>query len=135
MKRIMFCMGLRRLSATPFTMALLTASVSSAQNVQQDPKSIEFFEKQVRPILISRCVTCHGPKQQFGSLRIDSREALLHGGDRGPAIVPGDAQLSLLAKAIRHDGLKMPAGGKLAEGEIADIEKWINMGAPWPIDT
>ena len=73
-----------------------------------------------------------GRSQQFSSLRVDSREALLKGGNRGPAIVPGDANLSLLAKAIRHDGLKMPVGGKLAAEEIAAIEKWINLGAPWP---
>ena len=37
-------------------------------------------------------------------------------------------------KAVRHDGLKMPVGGKLAAEEIAAIEKWIQLGAPWPID-
>jgi hypothetical protein len=65
-------------------------------------------------------------------LRVDSREALLKGGSRGPAIVPGDATLSLLAKAVRHDGLKMPLGGKLVPEEIAAVEKWITLGAPWP---
>jgi hypothetical protein len=67
-------------------------------------------------------------------LRVDSREALLKGGSRGPAIVSGDAKLSLLMKAINHDGLNMPLGGKLAIEEIAAIEKWINLGAPWPTD-
>ncbi len=94
----------------------------------------EFFEKQIRPLLVSRCVSCHGPAQQFSSLRLDSREALLKGGNRGPAIVPGDASLSLLAKAVRHDGIKMPVGGKLAANEIEALEKWINLGAPWPND-
>jgi len=79
-------------------------------------------------------MSCHGQAQQFSSLRVDSREALLKGGNRGPAIVPGDASLSLLAKALRHDGLKMPVGGKLAAEEIAAIEKWIGLGAPWPAD-
>src|SRR5438132_5686120 len=79
-------------------------------------------------------MSCHGPTQQFSSLRVDSRQALLKGGSRGPAIVPGDASLSLLAKAVPHEGLKMPVGGKLAAEEIAAIEKWINLGAPWPAD-
>jgi hypothetical protein len=74
---------------------------------------VEFFEKQVRPVLSANCYSCHGPQQQFSSLRVDSREALLQGGNRGPVLIPGDAKLSLLAKAIRHDGVKMPAGGKL----------------------
>lgn len=99
-----------------------------------DAKSIELFEKQVRPVLAAKCYSCHGPEQQFSSLRVDSREALLKGGNRGPALVPGDATLSLLAKAIRHDGLKMPVGGKLADAEIAAIESWISAGAPWPAD-
>ena len=97
-----------------------------------DPSSIEFFEKEVRPLLVKYCVSCHGPAQQLSSLRVDSREALLKGGTRGPAIVPSDAKGSLLVKAIHHDGLEMPLGGKLSVEEIAAIEKWINLGAPWP---
>src|SRR6266567_55098 len=106
----------------------------AADALKQDPKAIEFFEKQVRPLLVARCASCHGASQQFSMLRVDSREALLRGGNRGPAIVPGDAQISLLAKAIRHEGLKMPVGGKLEADEIAAFEKWINLGAPWPSD-
>src|SRR5258708_40281239 len=120
--------------AMPLAFALVAVSVS-ADDRKPDPKSIEFFEKQVRPLLVARCASCHGPAQQFSSLRLDSREALLRGGTRGPAIVPGDAKASLLARAIRHDGLKMPVGGKLDGGEIAAIEKWINLGAPWPNDS
>src|ERR1700680_755054 len=93
----------------------------AADGAKPDPKSIEFFEKQIRPVLASRCISCHGRAQQFSSLRVDSRDALLKGGNRGPAIVPGDATLSLLAKAIRHEGIKMPMGGKLAESEIAAL--------------
>jgi len=103
-------------------------------DLKPDPRSIEFFEKEVRPLLAKQCLSCHGQTQQFSSLRVDSRQALLKGGSRGPAIVPGDASLSLLAKAVRHEGLKMPVGGKLAAEEIAAIEKWINLGAPWPAD-
>ena len=115
-------------------LAIVPLDVSAAEDLKPDPSSIEFFEKEIRPVLLKNCVSCHGPTQQFSSLRVDSREALLKGGNRGPAVVPGDANLSLLAKAVRHDGLKMPVGGKLAAEEIAAIEKWIQLGAPWPID-
>ena len=127
----------RRYSTLPLAFALAAVgplSVSAADDIKPDPKSIEFFEKQVRPLLVARCTSCHGPSQQFSSLRLDSREALLRGGTRGPAVVPGNAKSSLLARAIRHDGLKMPVGGKLDGDEIAAIEKWINLGAPWPND-
>jgi hypothetical protein len=105
---------------------------ATADSAKPDASSLELFEKEVRPVLMNRCVSCHGPSQQFSALRVDSREALLKGGNRGPAIVPGDATLSVLAKAIRHEGLKMPLGGKLKDEEIAAIEKWIILGAPWP---
>src|SRR5580704_12029624 len=94
--------------------------------------ALELFERDVRPVLAARCFSCHGPQQQFSSLRVDSREALLKGGNRGPAVIPGDPKLSLLARAVRHDGLKMPAGGKLPNEQVAAIEKWITLGAPWP---
>jgi len=115
----------RRSSAIRITLAVLAAGTLSlaAGDSKPDSKSIEFFEKQIRPVLVSRCVSCHGPTQQFSSLRVDSRDALLKGGNRGPAIVPGDASLSLLAKAIRHEGIKMPVGGKLATSEIDALEK------------
>ena len=115
------------------TLSFLTSStVIAAEDPKPDPSTIEFFEKQVRPLLVKQCISCHGPAQQFSSLRVDSREALLKGGNRGPAIIPGDATLSLLAKSVRHEGLKMPMGSKLAPEEVSAIEKWITLGAPWP---
>src|SRR5215468_1718643 len=73
-----------------------------------------FFENQVRPLLVKACLECHGPKKQRSSLRVDSRDALLRGGDGGPAIVPGDAAKSPLIDAVRHQGdLRMPPRAKL----------------------
>jgi len=123
---------LRSLLVALFVPVTSSLPVHAAEESKPDPSSIEFFEKQVRPLLLKQCISCHGQAQQFSSLRVDSREAMLKGGNRGPAIVPGDATLSLLAKAVRHEGLKMPLGSKLAPEEIAAIEKWINLGAPWP---
>ena len=53
-----------------------------------DPADLEFFEKEVRPVLVKRCQSCHGAKMQKGDLRLDSREAALKGGKAGPAVVP-----------------------------------------------
>jgi len=117
------------------TLLAMALPVVAGEDPKPDPSSLEFFEKQVRPLLVKQCISCHGEAQQFSSLRVDSREALLKGGNRGPAIIPGDANLSLFAKAVRHEGLKMPMGSKLAPEEIAAIEKWINLGAPWPSAT
>ncbi|MDX1979482.1 MAG: DUF1549 domain-containing protein, partial [Bryobacteraceae bacterium] len=93
----------------------------------------EFFEAKVRPVLAAQCYQCHGPDKQFGGLRVDSREALLAGGKRGPAVMPGKPDESLLLRALRHqDGLQMPMGGRLKDGEIAAMEQWVKDGAPWP---
>lgn len=97
----------------------------------------DFFEKRVRPVLHEQCVKCHGPEKQKAGLRVDSREALLRGGDTGPALVPGHAASSLLIKAVRHADadLKMPPpkeAPKLAEAVIADLETWVQSGAVFP---
>ena len=94
---------------------------------------MEFFEKQVRPLLVARCYKCHGPADEAkGGLRLVSRDAVLAGGDSGPAVVEGKPDESLLFEAVKHDGLKMPPDGKLADQEIAALRKWIELGAPWP---
>jgi hypothetical protein len=101
-----------------------------------EPVNDEFFEKKVRPILVERCVSCHGKEKQKGDLRLDSREAALKGGDTGPAIAPGEPEKSLLVKAIRYTdtGLQMPKKGKLPAEQIAVLETWVKGGAPWPAD-
>jgi mono/diheme cytochrome c family protein len=94
---------------------------------------IEFFEARVRPILAEHCQKCHGRQKQWASLRLDSRAALLKGGESGPAIVPGRPSESLLIQAIRQTGdVAMPPDGQLAAEQIAAIEQWIKRGAPWP---
>ena len=63
----------------------------------------EFFEKNVRPVLVRQCLTCHSsPTSPMGGLRLDSREAILKGGTRGPAIVPGKPAESLMLRAVRQ---------------------------------
>jgi mono/diheme cytochrome c family protein len=93
----------------------------------------EIFEKKVRPVLRQHCFACHGERRAGGGLRLHTREALLKGGDNGPAIVLGDPDKSLLVQVLSHDGkIKMPPSGVLKEQEIADFSAWIKQGAPWP---
>ncbi len=93
----------------------------------------EHFEKRVRPLLVEKCVSCHGADKAKGGLRLDSRAAFLKGGDSGPVAVPGKPAESLLVKAIGYAGdLRMPPKGKLADTEIALLSRWIEAGAVWP---
>ena len=92
------------------------------------------FESEVLPVLRSRCFACHGPLRQRGNLRLDSRPAMLIGGGRGAAIVPGDAETSLLVSAIRReDELEMPPPRPLDDTERELLEAWIVAGAEWPL--
>jgi hypothetical protein len=97
------------------------------------PEATDFFESRVRPILVDQCIKCHGPKKQSSSLRLDSREAAMKGGDSGPSLVPAEPDESLIVRAVAHthEELKMPPSGKLPEASVAIIRQWVALGAPW----
>ena len=110
----------------------LTAPTPAGDNRRRSPAE-EFFEKKVRPVLVENCLECHGVRKQRGGLRLDSRAALLVGGDSGPALVPGKPDKSLLIKAVHYgDKLQMPPKGRLKRTQVADLAKWVEQGAPWP---
>src|SRR5262249_59302046 len=107
--------------------------VPARTQAQQPNPAADFFERNVRPVLVERCLSCHGPEKAKSGLRLDTREAMLTGGDGGPVVVPGKPKDSRLVAAVRQSGeLKMPPSGKLPDREIAALEKWVELGAPWP---
>ncbi|HZT81352.1 MAG TPA: c-type cytochrome domain-containing protein [Gemmataceae bacterium] len=83
----------------------------------------DFFERKVRPLLVERCYQCHSAqaKKRRGGLLLDSRGAILRGGDTGPAVVPGQPDKSLLLRAVGYgdERLQMPPKGKLPDRDIA----------------
>lgn len=99
-------------------------------------EQLEFFESNIRPVLVDRCYGCHeSAGTSEGALILDHREALRRGGQSGQLLDFKNPAQSLLMKVLRHelDGLEMPQGEeKLSEAIIADFEKWIAMGAPDP---
>lgn len=115
-------------------LSLLLAADEPATVPDPSAEQLQFFEADVRPVLVEHCQKCHGAQKEWAGLRLDSREAMLRGGDSGPAIVPGEPDKSLLIRAIRHDdpNLKMPEDGKLSDGQIANLVRWVEMGAPFP---
>ncbi len=99
------------------------------------PDQIEFFEKNVRPILADNCYDCHGSHRHENGLRLDSRDAILRGSDYGVIAQAGNPAASKILKAIKHvAGVEaMPKkADKLSDLQIANIEKWIALGLPWP---
>ncbi len=95
----------------------------------------EFFEKQVRPILVARCYQCHSGAKTSGGLSLETRAGWQRGGDSGAAVVPGKPDESPLIEAINYRSLEMPPsdkGGKLSDAEIVALTTWVTRGAPDP---
>jgi hypothetical protein len=110
--------------------ALLLFAGGSGADV--DPAA--HFQDRVLPLFQARCMSCHGPEKQKGGLRLDSRAAVLRGGDSGPAILAGDPEKSLLIQVVRqtHAEIKMPPKEKLAADQVGLLVQWIKEGAVWP---
>lgn len=115
---------------------LLALNFSRSPAAEPDAGTIAHFEKQVRPLLVEHCHECHSTKanKTRGGLALDSREAILKGGDSGPAVVPGKPEKSLLVSAVHatKSELQMPPKGKLRPAQIAALETWVRDGAVYP---
>jgi hypothetical protein len=115
--------------------AAAPGSSGRSEPVQPEAK-VAFFEKKVRPILVSHCYTCHSAETKpAGGLRVDDRNGLLVGGNNGPAIVPGQPDKSLLLKRVSQKEAKrrMPLEGEHLSGEqVAILTQWVRDGAAWP---
>src|SRR5262249_3980389 len=114
----------------------LTVFFAASTARAETPASEEFFEKEVRPLLIEHCQKCHGDKKPKGGLSLTSRDAVLKGGDTGPAAVAGKPENSLLIHAVRYnDTPQMPPKRKLSDRKIAALSRWVQLGLPWPRKT
>jgi len=99
-----------------------------------DDVGIAFFETSIRPLLVAHCQACHGPDKQESDLRLDTYTGMMTGGVTGPAVVASEPKQSLLLTAVEYGDatLQMPPKGKLSKQQIADLRRWIEMGAPHP---
>jgi len=99
-----------------------------------DAASLQFFQKEVRPLLETHCLKCHGAEEKVkGGLRLTSRQAILQGGDLGPVVKLDAPEQSLLLGAIGYtdDHLRMPPKGKLPPEAVATLTKWVQTGLPF----
>ncbi len=108
--------------------------LGTAQSVvAAEPSDAAFFETKVRPLLIAKCQECHAGDKAKAGLRLDSREAILAGGESGIAAVAGKPDESLLIEVIGYrNALQMPPKAKLPDAEIAILTDWVRRGLPWP---
>lgn len=95
------------------------------------------FDRDVKPIFVQHCLSCHGSDKQKGGLRLDRKADALKGGDSGPAIVPGKLAESSLLRLVSgedKDTVMPPKGERLSDKQVAVLRAWIEQGAKWPDD-
>ena len=95
-------------------------------------RDARYFDERVAPILTRRCLGCHNAELMNGGVSFTDRASLLKGGQRGPAIVPGRPEASVMIQALRHEGqLQMPPGPVLPGKEVKVLTEWVRRGAVW----
>ncbi|MCG3196252.1 MAG: hypothetical protein GHCLOJNM_00724 [bacterium] len=95
------------------------------------------FTADIRPILESKCFSCHGAAKQRAGFRLDTRAGLLAGGNTGPAVAPGDSTRSLLVRyvaGVDPDVIMPPEGDPLTPEQVGLLRAWIDQGVEWPDD-
>jgi formylglycine-generating enzyme required for sulfatase activity/mono/diheme cytochrome c family protein len=94
------------------------------------------FALDVKPILESTCLSCHGQEKPKGGLRLTTRAKAIEGGDGGTSLVPGDpAKSPLYTTTILpadHDNIMPPKGDTLTKSQTETLRLWIEQGADWP---
>ena len=114
---------------------ILTAGLAIAALALSAPSGEDLYRGTIQPALKQQCLGCHGEANTFAKLDLRTREAALKGGQRGPAIVSGDPDASLLVGSIDHAGdLRMPPGGadKQLSAELRQaFREWVAAGAPY----
>ena len=118
----------------PLFVLLHGTAAWAADEPRDRAAQLAFFETKVRPLFVKHCYECHSEEFAEGKLRLDTKAGWERGGERGPAIVPGDPAASLLIRAVSHrdEKLQMPprdAGEKLSDAEIETLTIWIRQGA------
>jgi len=92
------------------------------------------FVRDIQPLLLKNCASCHGEETAKSGLRLDVKSAALIGGDSGPVIAPKDSSKSALVERIssQADDRMPPEGDPLSPGQIDLIKRWIDQGDDWP---
>ena len=118
----------------PLVFCLLATS-GAATATSAAERAASSFERDVAPILIKRCLECHGEREPSGKLILNQRDSALRGGESGTALVPNEAAKSLLLVRVIAGEMPPPKRGhsqKLPEAEIKILRDWIASGAAWP---
>src|SRR5215831_17911314 len=123
-----------KISWTRWAMAVALAAAAATQTARIIAQTAQVTERDVLPILEKKCFQCHGDALKMGNLDLRTRASLLKGGDKGPAIIQGSADQSLLIHRVTGKvapKMPMPPMPALTDQELASLKDWINQGAVW----
>ncbi|HEX5102607.1 MAG TPA: DUF1549 domain-containing protein, partial [Pirellulaceae bacterium] len=96
-------------------------------------EQLQFFEREVKPILRANCIACHGGEKKVqGGFHLTSRASVLKGSENGPVVSLENPAESSLLEAINYQSLEMPPKGKLPQAQIETLTRWVKLGLPWP---
>ncbi|MCA9033701.1 MAG: PSD1 domain-containing protein [Planctomycetaceae bacterium] len=113
---------------------LLADEAQSPQSGEFTADQLDHFNQKVLPVLKSNCLKCHSGSEPKGELDLTTREGILKGGESGSAVDLKDHTASVLVMAVNFEGYEMPPTGQMSPAQIESIEKWVQMGVPWPRD-
>jgi len=95
------------------------------------------FKEEIAPVLVSKCLGCHGTERPRGRYQLHTFEKLMTAGaSKSPSIVPGHPEKSELFRLITSndpDERMPPKGERLSAAEIETLRRWIAAGAEWPV--
>ena len=115
-------------SPVRWCMVLVAINVAAVGTIA-DEASDRFFDQQVAPLLIRRCIECHNGFDLKGKLDLSTREGAFKGGENGPSIHGDQPTDSLLWKRVSEK--EMPPEKPLTPGELQILNKWFQQGASW----
>src|SRR4030095_1467466 len=120
-----------------FLIGSMTLIVVDSQAVRaSSDDSNDFFEKRIRPILMTNCAPCHNPKTYVAKLDLTTGEGFARGSENGALIDPANPEKSRLLRVVGYtESIKMPPKGKLLPDDISALTERVKLGAPWPNTT
>ena len=118
------------LLVTPSLMAAATVPTDHAERMRL---GTQLFTKKIRPVLMERCLKCHGGEKVRSGLNLATRDGLVKGGESGSSLDSEDPENSLVLKLLRHkeEPNMPPKGGKLTGDLLTAFQSWIELGAPY----
>ena len=108
--------------------SLLMAFVLCSAFTVRAADDIPQWDRDITPLFKRHCVKCHGPTKQEGKLNLATASAMARGGKQGAAVVPHDADASLIWQRVNTD--EMPPEMPLSAAEKSLLKRWIVAGTP-----